>query len=253
MTHQVCTDCKSKKLAWDWANGDLVCTACGLVAQERFIDERVSYRDFDEFCPMTNRVLTQKPIDHKIVQQTNVMNAMLLNGMLDNTTDIARAVDDFCNKPPTVDVDVSKKAHITCGIYAKTQGLDVKDLCHQMNIKTSAFWKATTRNGISEVPERRFQDVLKRAIYKCPHIPAKQEWQVFKIANKFLEAINKTPHMQNTKPDRLIVSLMIIACEIKKIPINRVKVCKQYKLSAETLNKHEILLQEVLTHTNQKT
>jgi hypothetical protein len=249
MTHQVCSDCKSDKLIWDWANGDLICTACGLVAQERFVDERVSYNDYGNFCQKTTQYLTKAPVDHKTIQQTNLMNATLLNGMLENTFDIAQAVDEFCNKPPMIDMDISKKASITSGIYVKTQGLGVKDLCQQMNIKTSAFWKATTRNGITKVPQRRFQDILKRTIYNCSLIPPKQEWGVLKIASKFLKAIEETPYMQNTKPDRLIISLMIIACEIKKVPTNRGMLCKEYGLSTETLNKHESLLQQVLACT----
>jgi hypothetical protein len=246
---QICRDCKSTKLIWDWANGDLVCTACGLVAQERFIDERVSYNDRNYYCSDKIQTPTVSRELQRTIQHTNVINATLLNSALDNTTDMAEAINDFCNQTPRLEVNVSKKATTTAGIYANTQGVTVKDLCYQMNIKTSDFWKATTRHGLTTMnPQRRFQDLLKRTIYTCEYIPKAKEWQTFKIARQLLEAIHDSPHFQNIKPERIVISLMIIACGLSKATtMTRADLCKQYKLSQETLTKHEALLQQLLS------
>jgi hypothetical protein len=245
---QQCRDCKSTKLVWDWANGDVVCTGCGLVAQERFIDERVSYKDHNDYCP--DKIQTPKVSREfqRAIHHTNTINATLLNSALDNTTNMAEAINDFCNQTPQMDIAVPKKATITAGIYANTQGVTVKDLCHQMNIKTSNFWKATTCHGVTTMnPQRRFQDLLKRTIYTCEHIPKAKEWQTFKIARQFLEAIHDSPLFQNIKPERIVISVMIIACGLSKATtMTRADLCKEYKLSPETLAKHEALLQELL-------
>lgn len=245
---QQCRDCKSTSLVWDWANGDVVCTACGLVAQERFIDERVNYKDYDEYCPSKIRTPQESKVFQKTIKHTNIINATLLNNALDTTTDMAEAVNDFCNQSPRVDVNVSRKATTAAGIYENTQGVAIKDLCQQMNIKTTDFWKATTRHGITTMkPQRRFKDLLKRTIYTCHHIPKAKEWETFKIARQFFEAIHDSPLFQNIKPERIIISLMIIACELSKATtLTRADLCKEYKLSIETLAKHEALLQQVL-------
>lgn len=245
---QECRDCKSTKLVWDWANGDLVCTSCGLVAQERFIDERVSYKEYDDYFPGKIRTPQESRALQKTIQHTNTINTTLLNNALDNTVDMAEAINDFCNQTPRLECNVPKKATITAGIYANTHGVNIKNLCQQMSIKTSDFWKATTRHGITTMkPQRRFQDLLKRTIYTCQHIPTGKEWQTFKIARQFLEKIQDSPLIQNIKPERIVISLMIIACGLSNATkMTRADLCKEYRLSPETLAKHEALLQEIL-------
>ncbi len=244
---QVCLDCKSDKLVWDWASGDVVCTGCGLVAQERFIDDRVAYKDYDEYCPKTSKILTSPPIDQTTLKQTKVVNAVFLNEVLEDTHDVVLSIQRLCDKEPAINVSVSKKANITSGIYARVQGLPVDALCQTMNIKTSSFWKATTRQGISQVPERRFQDLLKRTVYSCQYIPKNSEWQVLKFATKILSVLLEKSHIiQGIKPNRLIISIMIIACEVAKVEVTRKDMCSKYKLSMDTLKKHESIIQDVL-------
>jgi hypothetical protein len=218
------------------------------VAQERFIDERVSYKEYEDYCSREIQSNHLKAIQ-RTIQHTNTINATLLNGMLDNTVDMAESINHFCEQQPKVDINVSKKATTTVGIYTNTSGLGIKDLCHQMNVKTSAFWKATTRHGITTtISKRRFQELLKRTVYSCNLIPRGKEWQIYKIANKFYEAINNTATSQNIKPNRLVISLMIIACELEKVsPTIRIDLCKEYRLSIDTLHKHEGMLQHVLS------
>jgi hypothetical protein len=69
---------------------------------------------------------------------------------------------------------------------------------------------------------------------------------VFKVAKKFLEALENNVLIQTIKSDKLVVSLMIIACEVVKLDIKRKKLCREYGLSLDTLNRHEALLQEAM-------
>lgn len=238
-----CKQCSSTRLVWDWANGDVVCTGCGLVCQERFIDERVPWKEYDDYTPIS------QPINSKILNQTKIINASFFNGLLDNTDNIAKSVQEFCNQSQSK--NIPKKASIASGIYANTKGLSIKELCDEMKVKTSHFWKASVQNKVSNNPNR-IQDLLKRTIFSCEYIPKKNEWNVLKIANKFLDLMIKNPSVQKIKPNRLVISLMIIACEIEKLPISRQSFCEKYQLSADTLNKHEMILQQVLKASNKK-
>jgi transcription initiation factor TFIIB len=42
---RTCDDCGGVQFVQDWAQGDLVCTSCGLVAEERMIDDRPEWRN----------------------------------------------------------------------------------------------------------------------------------------------------------------------------------------------------------------
>lgn len=238
-----CKKCSSTRLVWDWANGDIVCTGCGLVCQERFIDERASWKDYEDYTPIS------QPINSNILTRAKVLNASLFNGFLDNTEDIAKSVQEFCDQ--SQNKNIPKKANIASGIYANTKGLSIKELCREMKVKTSHFWKASVQNKIQN-NSNRTKELLKRTIYSCEYIPKNSEWNVFKIANKFLEEMIKTPCAQKIKPNRLVISLMIIACEIEKLPIIRQSFCEKYQLSLDTLKKHEMILQQVLKGSNKK-
>lgn len=239
-----CTDCKSDKFVWDWANGDVVCTSCGLVAQERFIDDRVAFKDYDEYAPL------EAPTNKAIAQHTNELNAVLFNGTLENTTDMAKAIEEFCNKTPNQETRTkAQRADVVTAAYTNTniKGISAKDLCEALNVKPSTFWKAATKHKVVDKNStNRPSELLKRTIYENSDIPNGKEWSVFKTARKFLEALSATPSIQGIKPDRLAVSLMIIACEVEKVGLKRTKMCHKYRLCPETLSRHEAILQEAL-------
>jgi len=233
----ICTDCKSDLFVWDWANGDVVCTRCGLVAQERIIEDKVGFKDRDDYYP-----LDDVPVSKRVMTQTNILNATLFNGMLEGDKDMAQAINEFCQKSP----EVTQKADVVTGMFANTKGIPAKDLCFAMNLKPKQLWKATVKHDI--INTNRSLDMLKRIIYECGDIPMGREWEVLKVARKFLEVLETTPAIQNVKPDRLVVSLMIVACDVLKLGLKRSKVCHKYKLSMDTLYRHETMLQEALKH-----
>jgi hypothetical protein len=231
----ICTDCKSDKFVWDWANGDVVCTGCGLVVQERIMDEKVGFKDRDDYYP-----LDEMPVSKRVMTQTNVLNATLFNGMLESAKDMAQTIDAFCQKSP----EATHKADVVTGMYTNTKGISAKDLCLAMKLKPKQLWKGAVKHDV--INNNRSLDLLKRTIYECDDVPVGREWEVLKIARKFLEALDTTPAIQNIKPDRLVVSLMIVACEVLKLGLKRTKVCHKYKLSKDTLCRHETMLQEAL-------
>lgn len=232
-----CRDCKSDRLVWDWANGDVVCTSCGLVAQERFIDERVSFKDIGTYTPM------ETPVTKQILKKVEAVNANLFNGMLEGTTDVAKTIDEFCQRS-LCEGDVVSKADIASGVYANTKGFSAKELCDALDVKPKQLWKAVVKHKV--INTNRTSSVLKRTIYECGDIQSGKAWEVFKVAKKFLEALENNVLIQTIKSDKLVVSLMIIACEVVKLDIKRKKLCREYGLSLDTLNRHEALLQEAM-------
>lgn len=240
-----CPECMSDKLVWHWSDGDVVCTSCGLVVEERFIDDRVAFKDYGDYSPL------EAPVNKQVLKKVNVMNANLFNGMMEETTEVAKAVDDFCKARDSSNASNASngceglsKADIASGIYATTKGLSIKDVCCAMDMKPKKMWKAVIKHKI--INDNRTCDVLKRSIYRCDDIPSEQKWDVLKVAKKFLEALENNVLIQRFKTDKMIVSLMTIACEVAKVDIKRRDFCRKYGITIDTLKKHEALLQEAL-------
>ena len=47
-TEERCRNCHSTALVTDWAQGDRVCTSCGVVAESHLMDERPEWKDFND-------------------------------------------------------------------------------------------------------------------------------------------------------------------------------------------------------------
>lgn len=41
-----CTDCGCDQLVWNWTDGDVICTGCGLVVQQGILDDRPCYGEY---------------------------------------------------------------------------------------------------------------------------------------------------------------------------------------------------------------
>jgi transcription initiation factor TFIIIB Brf1 subunit/transcription initiation factor TFIIB len=212
----------------DWENGDVVCTGCGLVQQDRFIDDRVPWKEYDDYTPVEESVPTQKVLD-----VANMAKSELFGGNIDNVKDLIMGIE-------AVD-----KIQAAADLYENTKGFTAKTFCGSMKVKTSKFWKQLEQKGA--VDKDRTFDILKRIVYESTDIPSDKSWEVIKVANKFREMLSESAEKQKIKSDRLMVSLMIIVvCDILKLGPKVCAMCRKYKLGVYTFKKHEKLLQDIL-------
>jgi transcription initiation factor TFIIIB Brf1 subunit/transcription initiation factor TFIIB len=235
-----CSDCKSDKFVWDWENGDVVCTGCGLVQQDRFIDDRVPWKEYDDYAPVEESVPARKVLD-----MANMAKSELFGGNIDNVKDLIMG-DQACDKAGDKACDkAGDKIQVAADLYENTKGFTAKTFCGSMKVKTSKFWKQLEQKGA--VDKDRTFDILKRIVYESTDIPSDKSWEVIKVANKFREMLSESAEKQKIKSDRLMVSLMIIVvCDILKLGPKVCAMCRKYKLGVYTFKKHEKLLQEVL-------
>ena len=235
-TMQVCNHCKSDRLVWDWANGDVVCSACGTINQEKFIDDRCYYRDYED-----HDYKETKSINKNIDKVMSDVNAIFHNGMIDDTSKIAENVQIMYDTNTTKRIS---KADAVAGVYACEKGLTAKELCTNMNVKSSKFWKSVKRDTVWE---SRLLDIIKRNVYGCNEIETKHHWALIKCSRKIIDIIKSSPEIQNIKPDRFAISLIYVACNCEKICLNRKKFVKLFGMSLETLLRHEHIIQTILT------
>lgn len=85
-----CKDCNNDiNLVWDWANGDVVCRRCGLVAEERFVDDRPSFSEYEQYAPLNEKneeVQKLSRIEKLVADIVNESNGLL-------TEDIGKALN----------------------------------------------------------------------------------------------------------------------------------------------------------------
>lgn len=232
--NQICSDCKSDKLVWDWANGDVVCTSCGLVNQERFIDDRFCYKDYED-----HEYKETKIRDKNVDKVVSIINSVLYNGMIDDSNIMAERIKYTCennNKKITT-------ADVVAGVYSCEKGMTAQELCTTMNVKPKKFWKSVKKDVVWE---HRLLDIIKRLVYENAKFERKEEWPVIKCSRKIIDRIKNSTEVQNIKTDKLAISIVYIACRCEKIVYDKKEFVKYYKISFETLKKHENIIQAIL-------
>ena len=220
-----CPECISSHVVWNWADGDVVCTGCGLVIQERFIDDRVGFRESDDYSP------PEPAFNAGVKRQLTKANVRLPDNVLS-------ACHEGCVATTSV-----RKEHVAVAMHANTQGVSVKAVCATMGVKPSKFWKEA-RNLKGH--EENVRSQLRRTVYECVLIDEAKHWDVLKTATRLMEGVINHPRLYTLKPDKLAVSLMVVACKICKLSLKRGRLCKEYGLSLDTLGKHESMIQEAL-------
>lgn len=227
----ICTDCKSDRIVWNWTDGDIVCTSCGLVQQERFIDDRVPFKDYCDY------EIERIPLNKTVQKHTDSIYGL--------SDDIVTATNAWCVETRCVErQERVKKEDVAAGVHANMKGVSVRSICNKMNISQSKFWKAVSKKKESESD---CGAMMKRLVYESEYIPKKRSWDVIKVGNKILDVIKGSKHIQTLKPDKLALSLIIISCEINKLGKKRSFACKDYGISVDTVRKHERLIQDLLS------
>lgn len=229
-----CEHCKSDRLVWDWANGDIVCTSCGTITQERFVDDNHYYKDYED-----HEYSEKKTIDRKVNNVVCTINSVLYNGMVDDTNAISEKIQ---HSYENVDKKITT-ADIVAGIYTCEKGLTAKELCITMNVKPKKFWKSV-KNDV--VWEHRLLDIIKRLVYEAVKFDSKEEWKVIKNSMKIIEKIKKFPEVQNIKTDKLAISLIYIACKCGNVLWDKKEFLTNFRISFETLQRHEHIIQAIL-------
>jgi len=231
---QSCYHCNCFNLVWDWHDGDIVCTSCGTVNQERFIDDNCFYKDYEN-----HDYKEPKLVNKKVDNVVSTINTIFFNGMIDDTSRIT----DKIQNSNEIDNNKISKADIVACVYDNEKGLTSKELCINMNIKPNKFWKSVKKDIIWE---HRLLDIIKRLVYSCYDIDAKQHWTVIKCARNIIDRIKYSTELQNIKPDKFAISLIYVACQCEKVMFNKKDFIKIFGISNETLKKHEHIIQTIL-------
>lgn len=220
-----CPTCISARVVWNWTDGDIICTGCGLVLEERFIDDRVPASKYSDY----------KYDEPKLKKNVVASATMIGVDMPDSTLQL---IQQSCREK-------FDKPTVAASIYNTVKGMTAKQICSALDIKPSKFWKAASTSKTADN-----KDILRRTIYECDVIPKDKVCVVMKTAISLFEALEKSNINQSLRKDRLAVSLLILSCEMLGIFKKRNVLCKTYKISMETVRKHEYAVQQALRLTH---
>lgn len=128
------------------------------------------------------------------------------------------------------------------------RGHCASEICKDMGISQRKYWLSKHKDGPGGVvgSKSKTHDIIKRKVYECRHIESEKHWDVIKVARKFLDSMEAKCVTQTLKPDKLSISLIIIACEYLGLKVGRNVMCSEYGLTLTTLKKNEKLLQHCL-------
>lgn len=252
-----CFNCHGSKIVHVVADGDMVCTTCGVVQQSHVIDDtywgNVKYHEdgeitapppcYERFNPLRETIKTT------CIHLLNIEHAFIIERTL-HLTDLLGAHSNGVS----LRGDRRKGAIATCFYLASREAMiglsaDVIYAYFQVPI-----WKEYS--NVVEVLASEFRndtvccDSLRRLIYTCPLIDARLHWDLIKVAERIRQQVH---HVVGTtgKPSKLNACYIYIARKVVEHGRFCIKShCAHFEISTSTLHKHESIIQAALQANN---
>jgi len=241
--HTGCPDCGGFSFVDVHHEGDTVCTNCGLVVQERNIEDSIFYNQhsFDDHEELTSHEPKTRNFESDKKLRMFVNTLFLPDIVEKNANDLfqkIRALHAFRGQP--------LQAIMACTIYMSCNLLqmsrDAKEIYEPLGINLHVFHKAL-KNIYELLPEVNMQmkriqedDIIVRQVQQL--VPNEKKWTVIRLV-KHLDGKRKDKSILMGSPPSVVNAILIfIACEKLKININKTEYLLQARVSRATLDKH---------------
>lgn len=246
----ICDDCGSHKLVVHWREGDIVCSQCGLVKEERILDDTYyGNKPFEE---------DEQPVFSNEAQNETIkwaIESLLGDGntlLIDLCTQMFHAIGRTLGKSMR---GKTRRAVIAAAIYSASKyhkrGLTAEAIYCMFEIDVwfmysdiCALWNACPE--FKAILTCSIDDALARMIYSNQDIPFDMTKQVHKYCNILRDAVGS--HLTNAKISKLNACFVYIACQQSNLHISKKDIHKAYGVSIATLTKHESMIQDILKH-----
>lgn len=226
-----CTDCRGSLFVWT-RDGDVVCKGCGLVAQERYIDDSPEWRNYDDgedhsrvapvFLQQKKRKVTI-PIEDVVLQDLANEYMQLFPERFRETTMTA--------------VCVYKASR------ALARGWTVDQAMNMFQVSSKDFWTYYDYINKESKDTTSAYDQLatcKRMIYSLADI---DHVKVINASRQLLERVGDFPG--GIKASKLCVTIVHVACKISGSDLSD-EICDIFNTTKRTLMKHEAYIQQRL-------
>lgn len=255
----VCSDCRGYQFVWD-NNGDVVCTTCGLVKIERYIDDRPEWGSYNAYDMCRAALLIEE--DHESDQ---VKEAKAFLQVIENDEPlVATCIELYCiaiDKLRVIHTKHKKNIMAICIYHASChvqRGLIPEHVMAMMQVNSADFWKESY-NVSQTWTDLSYYDSLMSAVasassayQRLVHILesvvwlGKRKWDVIKAANILFHRIQGTHVIGRVKQSKLHPTIIYIACMVCGIKVELRELCRCLNTSVTTVKKHEAMIQDVL-------
>lgn len=253
----VCNDCGAQQMVWD-RDGDIVCTTCGLVKQERYISDEPEWQCFDgdnAECRVERLVEDEEKVPH--IEHIERYD----EHMQDHIKTLYMYVYEQKKKNvkgqhayASVCAYIASKFLSRCYTYV--------DICAHFGVKDTVFWTKykDVLKLLKEVPGDagdKYVTVLKsnndlsRMAHDIQDVFVMSDgfcvWKLLKVANQIYTKVEDTHYFQSCKGSKLCASIMYVACMALKLKVDKKLFCQRFHIAAGTLNKQCDIIHSILS------
>lgn len=250
MNANVCNDCGSDQLLIHWREGDIVCSQCGLVKEERILDDTYyGNKHFDEdvqpaFCDNPQNETVQWAIEILLGDGNSLL--------IDLCTQLFDAIGKTSGKRLK---GKTRRAALAAAIYCTSKyhnrGLKAEVIYSMFEIDLwfmysdmCVMWNACPE--FKKIITCLTDDEINRMVYSNFDIPFEATKKVCKYCNVLKKTVGS--YLTNAKVSKLNACFIYIACQQLNLQISKKNIHNAYGVSIATLTKHEGMIQDILTH-----
>lgn len=249
-----CSDCHGFSFVTNYAEGDVVCTTCGLIQQGCITVDTYFYNPSSNAYTALVDVFLEKQFNADIDGKLkHVVSRIQLSDHLANEANqvfnMVREKYSFRGAP--LNAAIVSAIYIACNIQ-HTNGIsrDAKELCIATGVDFQIFSKVL-KHIYELLPEIHHQmqsikesDTLTRQIQSILIIPDNMAFDVSKEVKK-LDTIRKNKLLLMGSPPNVVNAVLIyVACNVLNIKIHKTTYVTQVNISRATLDKYFKLLRD---------
>lgn len=244
--HDICIECRHAALVWD-RDGDIVCTYCGLVKQERYIsDEPLMIKNGDDD---TKEIYHAEAIHNDGIAE-RLLNTYWKDLEYENMKELCITLFNKLAEGKKNPLHMSLCAYYASKYLMLTYSIDY--ICSKFTVCENKFWKeyGNITQYWRDLPF--YKDMLtkhtsfNKMVYMLEDIidhKAVSVWDIMKITRQIEDKIQS--RMDSHKKSKVNACIIYIACKIANT-CGIKEISKLYNVSIPTLLKHEKLIQGIL-------
>jgi transcription initiation factor TFIIIB Brf1 subunit/transcription initiation factor TFIIB len=265
----ICSDCKESKMVWD-RDGDMVCTNCGLVKNEKCISDEPEWRSYEgceDECRVEVYINEDNEIERKDYKefqpylqtydktlQDTASNMYIHLKKQEVGTQVGTQVASQVASQVKLIGASSKKKLIIMSICVYLSGkvlkrsLSYSDICTIFQISDTSFW--TEYNNVIPnlrnhkdyneiVSSSKVNNNVSRIVHTlCDAYNFIDKWLLLKVSNDIYNKLSDVAALQSCKGSKISLAVVYYVCMTLKYNISRREFCNIFKTSESTLKKH---------------
>jgi transcription initiation factor TFIIIB Brf1 subunit/transcription initiation factor TFIIB len=241
----VCSDCGGDKFVWD-RDGDMTCTGCGLVKEERYIDDRCDYQDLERVAFLIEEEDKGNGVPRELLPYIEDYDEVL-------QAYAEKMFTIYCKSTSSKKNDTKRAILANCLYYASIalkRSFGIEEIVERMDVSMKDFW-SNLYDVRNVMKGQKFyddidpvkSDTLARMVFSIEGLVSFgfDKWKVIRTCHKLSDLLPNVGKKE--KMNASIVYVALCACGIR---VTHKEFCEFTNISLGTLKKHEASIQACL-------